>query len=665
MYIDDEEEKRKFPIRSIIFKMVIVIIFIMLLIWLLPIFGSNKKIMNENMNAMKEAALTYYEDGKLPKNIGDQNKLSLEKMLELKLLDSLKDKSKSVCDADSSYVLLEKREDDYLMTIYLKCGNDDKSTEVRLNKYDYCKNTLCEKDDDKNSANKPTCSLEVTEGQLGVNDWYRSDVVVKFKNKKASNHAKITEYGIDVEKNYNNKNEYIIKDDGTTKLYGYVKDSKGKESTCDIVIKKDTKKPTCNLTVLNGSMTSNGVYVNDIEVGFDKKLDDLSDIDTYGISNTDEQIYNEIDNVKITKNGSHNIYGFVKDKAGNTNSCQISIKRQSSSNLNYNSNKTIPTCSLEVHSGKKDSNGVYTSDVVVKFKQITTNGSKLTGYGIGEKTTYSKNNTYTIKSKGTRNIYGFVKDDKGNTSKCSILIKRQAQQYEYQYSKTIAAKYSSWSNWNKLTYNPLTPPKFESTDTKQVENLGKSTTTTYQYKVGSPIYMSELKELNGLTEQVCKGYDYYRAASNNQTYAVKKGLGWQYQGIIISNKTPIETINTKYTYEGLNWNCGKCITPNIVWKKYTRNIDTVVDKNTLKSSSGSITKCSKFETGKVVLFNNTKRIVAFNQLRTEINKDVYSYRYRTRSILQKAYNDYKYSTSKNDKNLLNNGYKLTGKVRSK
>lgn len=669
----DAEEKRRFPVRTILVKMVIIIVLIMLLMWILPIsiFNGNKKIMDEHIDSMKDAALSYYTDEKLPVITGDESKITLKKMIELKLIDELKDKSDKSCSSENSYVSIIKKDKNYLMTIHLECGSNKKTKEITVNNYNYCETTLCEQQE--NNDNLPTCSLSVSEGELGVNDWYRSNVTVKLNKKTPSKDAKINEYGIGLKKDYNQKDEYLVKDDGTITIYGYVKDSTGKENTCSITIKKDTTKPTCNLTVLNGSQNSSGIYTSDVEIGFEAKNDELSGMDIYGISNNKEQLYNSDTKTIITKNGSYTLYGHVKDKAGNTNNCKINITRKANSTNtgtnSSNSNKSLSkknttnalSCQLVIHSGTKDKNGNYTGDVVVKFKNIsTTRGIKVAGYGIGKKPTYLKNSSYKVTTNGTHTIYGYVKDAQGNTAKCSIQIKVTKPTYTYQYAKTIPAKYSVWSAWTQEKYNPINPPQFYKTDVKQFEDLGKKTTKTYKYSVGSAIYLNQLTKINTLTEQVCKGYDYYRVSS--QTYAVKNNQSWVYQGQVILNTTPKETVSTKYVFDKIDWNCGSCTTPNIIWKKYTRETLTVVDKDTLKSSDGKTTNCSSLETGRITVFNNYKKIVAFNQTRTTVSTTAYYYRYRSRTLLQRAYVDYKYSTSASDSNLLKNGYKLIKKV---
>lgn len=662
-----EEEKRSFPIRAVLFKMVIIIILIMLMVWLLPgSLFSNKEILNKHTNTMKDAALSYYTDEKLPVQNDEKSKITLKKMIQLNLLEELKHNSDKTCDSESSYVEIQKRNDGYLMTIYVKCGKNKKTTEIKINKYDYCKTTLCEKD----TENTPTCTLTVSKGTLGVNDWYRSDVTVKLDKLQTSSKADITEYGIGTKKDYNNKKEYKVTKDGTTEVYGYVKDSNGKEATCSITIKKDTTKPTCTLAVLNNK---NNKTNNNIEVGFKDKKDDLSGIDIYGISTSKEALYNSDEKIDLAKNGQYTLYGHVKDKAGNTNNCSITIKKNSNSSnttstTTNSSNQTststknkLLSCQLEVHKGTKNQNGTYTTDVVIKFKNITTRGSKVTGYGIGKKTTYAKNSSYTVSDNGTHTIYGYVKTEDGNTANCSIKIKKDSRVTQYEYSKTI--KYSAWSSWKELEYNPSNPPKFEKTDTKQVENLGKKETKSYEYSVGSAIYLNKLNKINTLTESICKGYDYYRVGQN--TYAVKNNQSWAYQGTVKSNTTPTETVGIQYVFDKLDWNCGTCKTPNVIWKKYTRPSLTVVNANTLKTSNGSTIKCDTLVNGTVTVYNNYKQIVAFNQSRKEVSNTVYLYRYSTRELLDNPYKDYKYSISKQDRQLLNEGYKLTGKTVTK
>lgn len=673
MYTDYVEyEKRRFPIRAVLVKMVIIILIIMLLIWILPssLFDGSKKIMEENASKLKEASLVYYKDNNLPSKVDDEVKISLKQLQASKLIGELRNKKKESCDVDASYTNLRKREKDYILTTYLKCGEDKITKDYIVSNYNYCENLLCEKDEKKENAGEPTCKLEVTKGELGVYDWYRSDVEVTLKEKSAKAGLKIKEFGTSLKKEYNSKDTYLVKDDGTYKIYGYVKDSNNKEGSCSITINKDTKKPTCELSVLNGSKDSNDLYYGDVEVGFKTKKDELSGIDIYGISDTDEALYNEEEKITINTTDKTTIYGHIKDKAGNTNTCSITINKGNNSNnstviannnSNSNNNVNIITkpitkttnkgntlsCSLTVYTGTKNKNNIYTSDVVVRFKNITTHGTNVVGYGIGKSLTYSKNSTYKINTNGTHTVYGYVKDNKGNSTKCSIVIKRNVSNTTstYKYAKYIPATYSAWTSWKEEKYNASNPPQFYKSDTKQVENLGKKIVPTYKYSVGGSIYLSRIHEVKTLTEKVCSGYTYYRLGSTD--YAVKTNANWTYVGKVKINNTPSESIGVKYEFDSLDWNCGSCTTPNIIWKKYTRNV--------VNASSLS---CSTKQNGKVVVTNQYREIVGFNQTRSIVNSTVYMYRYRTRSLIKKGYTDYKYSNSKNDAKLIKQGYKL-------
>ena len=673
MYNDyTEYENNRFPVRTVLVKMVIIILIIMLLIWLLPssLFDGEKRQMEQNATKFKEASLKYYKSDNLPSKTDEELKISLKQLQDSKLIGQLKSKNKKTCDIDKSYSILRKREKDYLLTTYLECGDNKLNKDYIVNNYNYCETSLCEKQIKKETASNPTCILEVTKGELGVYDWYRSNVEVTLKEKNAKSGLKIKEFGIGLKKDYNSKDTYLIKKDGTYKIYGYIKDTNNKEGTCSITINKDAKKPTCELSVIKGSKNNKGLYYGDVEVGFKSKKDELSGLDIYGISDTKEALFNEEDKVSVDTNGKTTIYGHVKDKAGNTNTCSITInKTNSSSNNNKtlvnNSNNTTNntniinkstksinkekglSCDLTVHSGIKNKNNIYVSDVVIKFKNITTNGTSVTGYGIGKNTTYSKNSTYKITTNGTHMVYGYVKDNKGNTTKCKISIKRNVTnntKKTYKYAKYIPAKYSSWSSWKEDTYNISNPPKFYKSDTREVENLGKNKVSTYKYSAGSAIYLSKINEVKTLTEMGCPGYTYYRLGST--TYAVKN-TSWIYTGKVTINSTPSESIGVKYEFDSLNWNCGNCTTPNIVWKKYTRN---TVNANSLS--------CSTKQNIKITVTNQYRQIVGFNQTRSLVNNIVYKYRYRTRNLLKAGYTDYKYSNSKNDASLIKQGYKL-------
>lgn len=89
-----------------------------------------------------------------------------------------------------------------------------------------------------------------------------------------------------------------------------------------------TKNYNCTLEA-TGKMDEDGNFVGDVDVKF---LDDLSKSEfatDYGISTTDAVTYNKEQSIKITEDGEHIIYGFTKDKIGESK-CSIKIVKKTS-----------------------------------------------------------------------------------------------------------------------------------------------------------------------------------------------------------------------------------------------------------------------------------------------------------------------------------------------
>ncbi|MBO5375799.1 MAG: hypothetical protein J6A52_03005 [Bacilli bacterium] len=436
MYTDDEE-RRGLPIKTFLISLIIIIILVLLLIWLLPMpnmKGINNRIFNANIQEMKDAAIPYFTTDKLPQKVGDKITLTLKEMIELKLLLPFTDKNGDACDVEKSYVTLTKKEDSYEMKVNLKCNEEEDYILVTLGCYSYCTSAICEpetKEPEKEEEKKPepvkpvvtgpSCVLYVSNGTLGNNGWYKSNAVVKFKTKTTTTKgATITSYGIGTGSvNYNKNSSFTVTNDGKTTVYGYVKDSNGKTATCSIVVKKDTVKPTCKLTVLSGTKGNDGSYVSDVVIGFASKTDAASGINAYGLTNASSANYNNKTKYTVATNGTHKIYGYVKDAAGHTSTCDITVKR------NAKDTNSKPSCTLKVTSGTLGNNGWYVGDVNIAFAtKTTTNGATISSFGLGTSENYSGSNTYTVTKDGTTTVYGYVKDSNGHTATCSIAIKR-------------------------------------------------------------------------------------------------------------------------------------------------------------------------------------------------------------------------------------------------
>lgn len=150
----DERPRRGNLLKEFVLKLILIIIFVLLLIWLVPwpnmdayldaLNPLKDQIFNANLQTMKEAGITYFTSERLPENIGDKKTLTLQQMLDLKLLIPFTDRNGKSCDVTASYITLEKQETEYLMKVNLKCGEEEDYILVHLGCYSYCTKDICE-----------------------------------------------------------------------------------------------------------------------------------------------------------------------------------------------------------------------------------------------------------------------------------------------------------------------------------------------------------------------------------------------------------------------------------------------------------------------------------------------------------------------------------------
>lgn len=174
MYNENEyKEKKDYSLlKNFILKIIAIIIFVLLLVWIVPwpdmsgIDVLREQIFNNNITAMKEAAIPYFTTERLPQKVGDKVTLTLQEMLDLHLLTPFVDKNGNTCDLKASYVRIEKLENEYLMKVNLKCTDKEDYIEVHLGCYSYCNSYICEKQEDptpaKPTTNKPKPSSNPT-----------------------------------------------------------------------------------------------------------------------------------------------------------------------------------------------------------------------------------------------------------------------------------------------------------------------------------------------------------------------------------------------------------------------------------------------------------------------------------------------------------------------
>lgn len=171
----EDYEKRGFPFGSLIFKIILILIFVFLLCWLLPKFmvpaitkSSNGKgcatcdctgvkalssqIFTNNIEKMKEAAISYYTNERLPQEVGQSKKLTLSDMIGLKIITPLIDKNNKAVDVEKSYIKITKTDDEYILKVSIKDSEKEDYILVHIGCYDYCNSDVCQK---KNNSDVP------------------------------------------------------------------------------------------------------------------------------------------------------------------------------------------------------------------------------------------------------------------------------------------------------------------------------------------------------------------------------------------------------------------------------------------------------------------------------------------------------------------------------
>lgn len=155
-----EENRNQFSMKDLVVQLLFVVLLVFILMWIFPskqFITSLKdtdslqplydRIFNENILMMKDGAKSYFTTPRLPQNVGDKTKLTLGEMLDKKIVLPFTDSSGKSCDTTASYVEVEKKSDEYVMKVNLKCGNQENYLLVYMGCYDYCKTTICEKNE--------------------------------------------------------------------------------------------------------------------------------------------------------------------------------------------------------------------------------------------------------------------------------------------------------------------------------------------------------------------------------------------------------------------------------------------------------------------------------------------------------------------------------------
>lgn len=157
-----EDRKDKFSFKSFFLTLLLVLLFIFTMLWLFPTksYVDDKlqsstdierlsvlydEIFANNVGRMKDAAIGYFTNERMPKTIGESKKLTLQDMYDLHLILKLKDKDGKACDVNKSYTEMTKYTNEYRLKVNLSCGDYEDYIIVYLGCYDYCDGDICER----------------------------------------------------------------------------------------------------------------------------------------------------------------------------------------------------------------------------------------------------------------------------------------------------------------------------------------------------------------------------------------------------------------------------------------------------------------------------------------------------------------------------------------
>lgn len=144
---EEKNYKMGFNWKNIFIKVALLILIIILIIWLIPNKSNNPlydKIFNDNIQTMKEAARNYYTIDKLPLNVGETSKLTLQEMLDKHMLLEFRDKNNNFCSTTESYVQVTKTGDkEYVLKVQLSCGKQVDYILDTIGCYDICVDGEC------------------------------------------------------------------------------------------------------------------------------------------------------------------------------------------------------------------------------------------------------------------------------------------------------------------------------------------------------------------------------------------------------------------------------------------------------------------------------------------------------------------------------------------
>lgn len=319
------------------------------------------------------------------------------------------------------------------------------------------------------------CKLNISD-DIVIGEKYFIDIIVKDENVWTNDSKQVTitssskdetkiKYQYSTENKIDNSNwkdytgEFIVKQNGT--VYAKLVNTSDDDLISDSkkVTRIDKTKPECKFSI-TGTKGSNDYYTSDTVV-----LNmNSSDKGGSGVNTKLTKIDNtDVNSLTIKDDGTTKVSGTVYDIAGNKNTCETTVNKDSQQ----------LTCDIQLASGEEGNDPWYKSNVSLKV--VGNSGvSKITSIGISTSSTTSYvSQTLTVTKDGSTTVYGYVKNGAGKTAKCTATIQKDSTPPTCSYS----GESTTWTK-NNRTIKTNCSDSTSGCDKSSVSTLFNKTTKT-------------------------------------------------------------------------------------------------------------------------------------------------------------------------------------------
>ena len=193
--------------------------------------------------------------------------------------------------------------------------------------------------------------------------------------------------------------------------------------------------------------------------------------------------------------------------------------------------------------------------------------------------------------------------------------------------------------------------------TKEVVDLGSIYTQIGITKQPVHITKDVQYQMGTYKYKVCTNYNYVA----DSTTVYKIDTDWAYvDNYYRGYNPPADTMTSRWILQGVDFKqCGDNCTnsPYLVYREQTRKVTAYTQYSNITAN------CTNIEERSIPLYG-VRKISEVKTFERPVYAYVRYYKERTRTLLSEAKNVYKWS-SHNDQALLSQGYKYTGKTRTK